>query len=209
VTTATKAKAKRPTKVDRLWAQGQWVLAEIEGQKVPYFAMPNAKLQSELTAELEKKIKAKLKADDFELLHATRREHPFHSELLREGVDALADLSSSDHRAYSTEARAETARQDLLGLIEDTKNYTHPFTEYDIEKLVERGRKEAVRAWAHAIGLYREYFRDPSGTKALTLSEHSIRLMAHRYQTNCRSQYSLRKDRKSSCPSETASSISM
>jgi hypothetical protein len=42
---------------------------------VPYLKMPSPELQSALNGELDKKIKKHLKADGFELLHATRREH--------------------------------------------------------------------------------------------------------------------------------------
>ncbi len=87
----TKAtKAKRPTKLDQLMVQGRFVVGEIDGQKVPYFAMPTPELQIELSEESMKKIKKDLKANGYELLHATRREHPFHSAVLRKKVDKLA-----------------------------------------------------------------------------------------------------------------------
>jgi hypothetical protein len=92
-----KAKAKpkskrqtKQTKLDRLVAQGRWIVGELDGQKLPYFAMPSAELQRALHEELEKKIKKDLKADGFELLHATRRNHPAHSAALLKRVDKLA-----------------------------------------------------------------------------------------------------------------------
>jgi hypothetical protein len=90
MTAATKT--KQQTKLDRLLAQGEWIAVEIDGMKVPYLKMPSPELQSALNGELDKKIKKHLKADGFELLHATRREHPFHSDLLRERIDELAAL---------------------------------------------------------------------------------------------------------------------
>lgn len=99
MTAATTAKPKRATKLDRLLEQGQWIVADIDGQKLPYLKMPSAELQSELNEELEKKIKQRLKADGFELVHATRREHPFHSDTLRERIDKLArDITVIDHK---------------------------------------------------------------------------------------------------------------
>ena len=133
---------------------------DIDGRRAVYLKMPTAELQDELNKELEKKIKQRLKAGGFERVCATRRDHPFHSELLRERIDHLADLSG-DHRAYSTDARAEATRQDLRGLIQDTKDDLVPFTEYDIDALVEKGRKDALRAWASAIGECRAFLRDP------------------------------------------------
>jgi hypothetical protein len=156
-----KTKQSKQTKLDRLLAQGADILVEIDGRRAVYFKMPTAELQTELNKELEKKIKKSLKAGGYERLCATRRDHPFHSDILRERIDHLADELSSDHQEFFTEARAEATRLDLLGLIEDTKNHIVPLTVADIDYVVEKGRKEAVRAWAHAIGLCREYFRDP------------------------------------------------
>ena len=124
-----------------------------------------AELQAELEAELEKKIKRHFKDTGFELLHATRRDHPFHSDLLRERLDQLADLGSGDHREFSTDARVEATRQDLYGLIEDTKDSLVPFSQQDIDKVVETGRKDARRAFAAAVAKYRELRRDPKWWK--------------------------------------------
>lgn len=162
MTAATRSGKRHPkqTKLDLLLAQGTTIEADIDGRRAVYFKMPAAELQTELNEELEKKIKKHLKAGGFERVCATRRDHPFHSELLRERIDRLADLSG-DHRAYSTDTRAEATRQDLLTCIEDTKHYLMPITEHDIDKLVEQGRKEALRAWAAAVGECRAYLRDP------------------------------------------------
>jgi hypothetical protein len=89
VTTATKA--KRATKLDRLLEQGEWVALPMDGNNPPCrFVMPTEELQSELEKELEKKIRKHLRDGGFERICATRRQHPFHSELLRERIDALA-----------------------------------------------------------------------------------------------------------------------
>jgi hypothetical protein len=160
----------KQTKVDRLLALGTMIEAEVDGQRAVFLKMPTPELQDELNTELERKIKQRLKSSGFERLCATRREHPFHSHLLRERIDRLADLGSADHRDYSTEARAEATRQDLLGHVEDTKDDdAYPFTLHDIDALEEKGRKETVRAWAFAIGLYREYLRDPKWHKGTYL----------------------------------------
>jgi hypothetical protein len=157
---SSKRKTKQ-TKLDRLLEQGAWVALQMtDGSSPCRFMMPTDDLQAELDKELDKSIKKRLKADGFELLHATRREHPFHSAILRERIDHLADELSREHRDYSTDARAEATRQDLLTLIEDTKHHIVPMTEDDIDWVVDTGRKDALRAWARAIGQYREYLRD-------------------------------------------------
>ena len=158
---ATTKSSKRQTNLDRLLAQGTLIETDVDGRRAVFLKMPTPELQSELNEELEKKIKQRLKAGGFERVCATRREHPFHSELLRERIDDLADLLSGDHREFSTDARAEATRQDLYGLIENTKNSLVPFTERDIDELVETGRKEARRAWAAAVGECRAFLRDP------------------------------------------------
>jgi hypothetical protein len=92
---------KRVTNLERLRAQGHLIEVDIGdgGQKVPYFKMPTPELQSAFDEELNKKIKQHLKASGFELLHATRRDHPFHSALLLERVDALArNITITDHK---------------------------------------------------------------------------------------------------------------
>jgi hypothetical protein len=61
---------------------------------------------------------------------------------------------------FSNDARAEATRLDLLTCIEETKHHIVPITEDDIDYVVEKGRKDAARAWARAIGQYREYLRD-------------------------------------------------
>jgi hypothetical protein len=159
---AMATKAKRATKLDRLLEQGEWVAVQMDGNDPPCrFVMPTEELRAALEKELEKKIKKHLKEDGFERICATRREHPFYTETLRERIDHLADVLSSDHREFSTDERAEASRLDLLTCIEETKHHIAPITEYDIEKLVEKGRKDALRAWARAINQYREYLRDP------------------------------------------------
>jgi hypothetical protein len=171
MTAVTKSSKRQPkqTKLDLLLAQGTTIEADIDGRRAVYFKMPTAELLTELNEELEKKIKKSLKAGAYERICATRRDHPFHSELLRERIDHSADELSGDHREFSTDARAEATRQDLLGLIEDTKNHIVPMTEDDIDYVVDKGRKEALRAWARAVGQCREYLRDPKWWKGTYL----------------------------------------
>jgi hypothetical protein len=171
MTAATRSGKRQPkqTKLDLLLAQGTTIEADIDGRRAVYFKMPTAELQTELNEALQKKIKQRLKAGGYERICATRRDHPFHSEFLRERIDHLADLLSGNHQEFSTEGRAEATRQDLHGLIEETKNHIAPFTEHDIVALVEKGRKDAVRAWASAIGECRAFLRDPTWWKGTYL----------------------------------------
>ena len=145
------------------------VPVDIDGQKAAYLKMPTPELQQELREALQCSLKKRLKNGGFERVCATRRDHPFHSDLVRQRIDHLADKLSGDHRAYSTDTRAEVTRQDLLGLIEDTKNHVVPITEDDIDYVVDKGRKDAMRAWARAIGQCREYLRDPKWHKGTYL----------------------------------------
>jgi hypothetical protein len=84
--TAVAVEPKRPRKLARLLAQLP------DGRTVPAFVMPSADLQKELDAALDSWIKQHLKANGWELLRATRREHPGHSELVRQRIDALVEL---------------------------------------------------------------------------------------------------------------------
>jgi hypothetical protein len=167
VTTATKS--KRATKLDRLLEQGHCVVAYVDRLKLPYFAMPTAALRSALNEELDKKIKKHLKAHGFELLHATRRDHPFYTAVLRERIDELASVVADFSKEYATDESTQATRHDLYGLIEDTKNYRVPFTEHDIERMVEKGVKEARLAWAKGVSKVRDYLRDPKWWKGTYL----------------------------------------
>jgi hypothetical protein len=167
MTTATRA--TRATKLDRLLEQGQWVVTDVDGLNIPYFAMPTPELQGELNEALNKKIKKHLKADGFELLHATRRDHPFYTAVLRDRIDDLASVVADFNKEYATDESIEATRLDLYGLIEDTKNYRVPFTEHDIEQMVEKGVKEARIAWASAVSKVRDYLRDPKWWKGTYL----------------------------------------
>jgi hypothetical protein len=102
----TAAKAKRATNLDRLLEQGEWVALLMDGNKPPCrFMMPTAELQEELEKELEKRIRKHLKDGGFVRVCGTRRDHPFHSDLLRERIDALA--SGFDPRINSEEGLAD------------------------------------------------------------------------------------------------------
>ena len=110
-TPKSRKRQSKQTKLDRLLAQGTTIDVDVDGRRAVYFKMPTAELQTELNEALDKSIKKRLKADGFELLHATRREHPFHSDILRERIDTLADLSSElFHRGKSRSYAARPSR---------------------------------------------------------------------------------------------------
>jgi hypothetical protein len=117
--------SKRPSKLDRLMTQGRWVEANLDGYKLPYFAMPTPELQTELNEELEKKIRKQLKAAGFERICATRRDHPFHSAILRERVDILMDRYGN--KTYRKPESIEAERQDLYEFARETQQqFTAP-----------------------------------------------------------------------------------
>ena len=60
--------------------------------------------------------------------------------------------------AEVTDALAQATRQEL---IEETKNSRVPYTEKDIDVLVQMDRKDAFKAWSGAVGQCRNYLRDP------------------------------------------------
>jgi hypothetical protein len=159
-------KSKRMTKLDRLRAQGHWDEIHLEGKKVPHFAMPTAELQTELNEELEKKIRKRLRDDGFERICATRREHPFHSNLFRERMD---DLVGDHGSAYKTEESTERARQETYTDIEKLAALKAASgTPYDVEaekhkwdEHVERGRKDYVKRYAEGVETYRSMLREP------------------------------------------------
>jgi len=143
---APSPKGKRLSKLERLRAQGTWVSVDIgEGQTVPYFALPTPELQSEWNETLESWIKKELKANGSELIHATRREHPFHSDLLRERIDELASVLSPD---FNTDLDRQAVRE----IYEDLAQHLGPISE----------EKKSRRAWAEAFGKYRQFLRDPN-----------------------------------------------
>jgi hypothetical protein len=162
-------KTKRATKLDRLLAQGEWVAVQIEGGSAPCrFVMPTEELQSELEKELEKKIRKHLRDCGFERICATRREHPFHSELLRERIDALA--SRFDPRINSEEGLA-SLRKEYDAMVGDPELtfQSVPFTQDDADWLLEKHIKDALAAWTSAFEDYRDMRKNAwywRGTKA-------------------------------------------
>jgi hypothetical protein len=167
VTTTTKT--KRPTKLDRLLEQGEWAAVQIEGNNSPCrFVMPTEELQSELEEELEKKIRKHLRDGGFERICATRREHPFHSAILRERIDAVA--IRYDTRINSEEGIADI-RKEYDALVGDPKLVCAgvPFTQHDADEMLKTHIKEAQAAWAYAFGTYRDMLKNDwyhRGTKA-------------------------------------------
>jgi hypothetical protein len=157
MTAATKT--KQQTKLDRLLAQGEWIAVEIDGMKVPYLKMPSPELQSALNGELDKKIKKHLKADGFELLHATRREHPFHSDLLRERIDELAALLGGH---YDPTLEDEAEREKYAQTLRDIEaKFGGRSCEEQIAAHVARALRENRSAWAKGFNKYRDALRDP------------------------------------------------
>jgi hypothetical protein len=163
-----------PNKLERLMAQGNWVKTELpDGRIVPHFTMPTPELQIQLDEALESWIKKQFKADGYERICATRREHPFHSELLRERIDALLGGFGS---AFKTDECAEEARQEGYADIEKLAalraargiSYDVAAARREEDELVECRRKSYIKRWAKAFESYRSMLRDPTywrGTK--------------------------------------------
>jgi hypothetical protein len=165
VTKATKA--KRATKLDQLMAQGGLVVGEIDGRKVPYFAMPTSELQSELSEELTKKIKKDLKADGYELLHPTRRDHPFHSDVLRGRIDELVSLLGE---RYDPTLEDEAEREEYAQTLRDIETkFGSSACEEQIAAHVARALQESRQAWAKGVSKVRDYLRDPKWWKGTYL----------------------------------------
>jgi hypothetical protein len=165
MTTATKT--KRPTKLDRLLEQGEWLALPMDRNNPPCrFVMPTDELQAELEAELEKKIKKHLRDGGRECIFATRREHPLHNPMFIERMDELV----GDHgSAYKTEESTEvTLRQDYADIEKLAAFKAASGTPYDAEaakrewdERAERGRKDYVRRWAEGVNMYRSMLREP------------------------------------------------
>jgi hypothetical protein len=154
----TKAtKTKRPTKLDRLLAQGRWIEADVNGRKVPYFAMPTADLQRVLNEEFEKKIRKRLKDGGFERICATQREHPGHSELLRERIDKLASFSGG----YDPTLEKEAGRKNYAKTIRAIEAKFGVASPKEImAEHVEKAIQKNHRAWTAAFNKYRNMLRD-------------------------------------------------
>jgi hypothetical protein len=151
--------AKPMSKLERLRSQGQWIEVEIEGQKVPYFGLPTPELQAEWNAELEKQIRKQLKTSGYELIHATRREHPFHSDILRERIDELASLLGECHDPTLED---EAEREAYANVIREGET-SLGIAPCDIRLAVHMDGvlRENRRAWAKGFNKYRDYLRDP------------------------------------------------
>jgi hypothetical protein len=146
--------AKRVSKLERLRSQGNWIEATTpDGRTLATFSLPSPELQKEFDATLDAWLKKHLKECGWELLHATRRDHPFHSDLVRERIDALADeLFGFDRdmpfsRDFLTAESVEAQRLELMELVDDTQHKRLSFTEHDIDEMVAR---------------YDDYLRDPN-----------------------------------------------
>jgi hypothetical protein len=163
----TKTKTKRPTKLDRLLEQGEWMaLSKDDG--ICKFVMPTNELQGELDKELNKSVKKRLKAGGFERICATRREHPFHSELLRGRIDALAP--GFDPRINSEEGLADL-RKEYDAMIGDPALtfQSHPFSQEDADWFLAKHIQDAVAAWSAGFENYRDMRKNAwywRGTKA-------------------------------------------
>ena len=131
----------------------------------------------EFDEALESWIKKELKAHGYERICATRREHPFHSELLRERIDELAtsEYIFLDRGPYYFDPKwndpqyIEATRRDLYKLVGDpdmvirdgARGIEVPFTQYDADQIIEDYVKTFRAYWAAAFGKYRDMLRDP------------------------------------------------
>jgi hypothetical protein len=148
------------SKLERLRSQGQWIEADTNGQKVLYFTLPTPELQADWNAELEKKIRNQLKASGYELLHATRRDHPFHSDILRERIDELAELLGDRHDPMLEDEAEREAYADAIREGEARLGITP--CEVRLAVHMDGVLRENRRAWAKGFAKYREYLRDPN-----------------------------------------------
>jgi hypothetical protein len=164
----TTKRKSTPNKLKRLMAQGNWVQTKLpDGRIVPHFTMPTPELQMQLDEALESWVKKQLKADGYERICATRREHPFHSELLRERIDALLGGFGS---AFKTDESADEARQqgyaeiEKLAALKAARGTSYDVTaaRRDEDERVECGRRSYIRRWAKGFEDYRSMLRDPS-----------------------------------------------
>jgi hypothetical protein len=159
MTTATKS--KRATKLDRSLEQGEWIAIPMGTSNGPCrFVMPTDELQAELENELHKNIKKHLKESGYELLHATRREHPFHSDILRERIDELASLLGE---RYDPTLEDEAEREAYANVIrEGEASLGIAPCEIRLAVHMDGVLRENRRAWAKGFAKYREYLRDPN-----------------------------------------------
>jgi hypothetical protein len=139
----------KQTKVDHLLAQGTMIEVDVDGRRALYLKMPTPELQDELNTELEKEIKKRFKASGFERVCATRRDHPFHSALLRERIDDLArDITVVDHKS-GTWCRLYLAPEEAWKLLTDRHADWH------------EGMQAFRAIWAKAYEEYQEMRRSP------------------------------------------------
>jgi hypothetical protein len=146
------------TALDRLMAQGQWIETELpDGRTVPSFAMPTPELQSELDQALEANARKRLKTSGFNRVCAPNRHHPFHSNMLRERVDALTEYFWPDlfDREYISE-------QSIAAMPNEPQTGPACLREHEIEPIIERGIVQFRRIWARGFEKYRDMRKNPS-----------------------------------------------
>lgn len=155
---------KQTKALEHLLAQGTWTTTEFNGHTVPYLAMPTPELQAELSAALEKNIKKHLKDGGYEYVRANRRDHPLHSELLRERIDCLAERYGG--REFRNPEAIAAVRKDLQKYNrEERKLPPGPvplkWRLLDIDHEIADGIKQWHASWPKAFALYRAMRRDP------------------------------------------------
>jgi hypothetical protein len=156
---SSKKKTKQ-TKLDRLREQGAWLSKDCGVCK---FMMPTAELQAELDKELDKKIRKDLKNGGYELLHAPRRDHPGHSEILRFRIDDLAAILGD---AYDPSLETEAAQKKFVRTIRDVEaKFGKRPPKEEVEAYVATAVQRNRRAWAKAFEKYRNMLRDLSWWK--------------------------------------------
>jgi hypothetical protein len=118
--------------------------------------MPTAELQAELEKEFDKTIRKQLKAAGFELLHATQRNHPFHSRTLRERIDKLASFFGCDPSLLEEAGVAKYTRL----VRECDRSAGIAYCKEGIARHVANVVRQNRAAWAKGFGKYREFLRD-------------------------------------------------
>jgi hypothetical protein len=174
--TETKAKPRRTPKLDKLMAQGTWTETTLpDGRTMPAFVMPTPELQAELEETLEKKIKADLKANGWCRVCGPNRDHPFHSELLRQRIDEMAEWAGSSQYSsiympelFTAEGRARYRRLTLRYEREFLNQYEREFRKQhgikaaaSIDDHIAKMHKEALEHWRKAFEHYRDLRKNP------------------------------------------------
>lgn len=143
------------SKLDRLLSQGRWEEIELaNGAKVPTLVMPTPELQAELNDALNAAHRKRLKSSGWRRIYATERDHPFHSELLRERIDRLAYMLADDYDPTFYDDKVRDSYWETLS--------AHGESDVAIAHHIAQLQQTYRRGWAKAFGKYRDMLREPN-----------------------------------------------